>query len=646
MLHAWRTRSPGRLPPSVCVAALLALAAPTAAQTSPGEPTQWVVPRTPDGHPDLQGDWTNATLTPVQRPEGRDRVLTPEQVAEVEGRRRNFADSLARPSDPNREAPPRGGFGEAGSVGGYNYFYMDAGDRVAVFNGEPRSSIVVDPPDGRFPALTPEAERRREEEAERAARFGPFDNPENMTLSDRSIMSHGSHVPLLPNYAYNNNYTIVQTSDYVMILTEMIHDVRIIRLGERRPLPEDQYPWLGYSWGRWEGDTLVVETTNIPPSESNAQLFFPGGSEDMKVIERFTRPDEHTINYEFTVEDPATYVRSWSGELPFRRLDGRLYEYACHEGNYALPGILGGARAGERDSSGPSPSGATASRPPSPSGARLETVELTSRIFGNTRTLRVLLPAGYDEADGRRYPVLYMLDGQTLFDPADSYTPAVWEVDETVPHLIAEDAIEPLIVVGIDNPGLRERPNELLPWYDEFLTPPLPDPQGKRFPDFLANEVIPLIESRYRALGDPGTRGLAGTSYGGLMALYTVIHRPNLFGRLLIESPGFYVHDAAVLEEAEGHDPWPERIHVAVGTNEEGRSSCDPDDRSSEAVVDVLRLESILRGKGLGPDRLRVRIHPCAQHAEPWWGRRFPEALTFLYGRSSGDDPSVLLETR
>ncbi|MDX1396817.1 MAG: hypothetical protein R3195_20755, partial [Gemmatimonadota bacterium] len=289
--------------------------------------------------------------TPVQRPEGQDRVLTPEEVARIEGRRQHRADSLSRPSDPNREAPPRGGIGESGAVGGYNYFYMDAGDRVVVFDGEARSSILVDPPNGRFPPLTPEAERAREAEEELAARFGEADNPENLTFSDRCIMTHGTHVPLLPNYAYNNNYTIVQTPEYIAIMMEMIHDVRIIRLGERRPLPDDEYPWMGHSWGRWAGDTLVVETTNIRPSELREQMIFPGGSGGMVVTERFTRPDANTINYQFTVEDPATYTSSWSGELPFRPLEGRLYEYACHEGNYALPNIMRGARAQEREGS-------------------------------------------------------------------------------------------------------------------------------------------------------------------------------------------------------------------------------------------------------------------------------------------------------
>ncbi len=327
------------------------LVLPAVAQTSTDDPQPWVMPRTPEGHPDLQGNWTNATITPVQRPEGRDAILTVEQVAEIEAGRRALIDYLAEPSDPERPAPPVGGDGStgaAGGVGGYNYFYIDAGDRVAVFNGEPRSSLVVDPPDGRFPPLTQAAQRAREEAAARSAEFGAYDNPENRPLCIKSFGSNAGP-PMLPNYFYNNSYTIVQTADHVMIMTEMVHDVRIIRLGVKRPLPAGLRPWMGDSWGRWEGDTLVVETTRVPPKQSNGQRWiYPGGSESMKVIERFTRADEHTINYEFTVDDPSTYTQSWSGEVPFRALGDSIYEYACHEANYALFNILSGARAEER----------------------------------------------------------------------------------------------------------------------------------------------------------------------------------------------------------------------------------------------------------------------------------------------------------
>jgi alpha-L-fucosidase len=155
---------------------------------------------------------------------------------------------------------------------------------------------------------------------------------------------------MLPNYFYNNNYTIVQTADHIMIMTEMVHDVRTIRLGEPKPLPENIRPWMGDSWGWWEGDTLVVETTNLPLRQVNGHRYvYPGGSEDMKVTERFTRVDEQTINYEFRVDDPTIYTSPWSGEVPFKALDELVYEYACHEANYSLFNVLSGARAEERE---------------------------------------------------------------------------------------------------------------------------------------------------------------------------------------------------------------------------------------------------------------------------------------------------------
>ncbi len=295
----------------------------------------------------------------MQRPAGFAPVLTPDEVAAIEGRREQYIEEASAPSDPDREAPPVGGqftgdllFDAAsGGTGGYNYVYIDGGDRVAIFNGERRSSLVTNPADGRIPPLTPEAQQRSAELTEFNSQFGEFDNPENRPLGERCLMSFGSNAgpPMLPNYFYNNNYAIVQTPDHIMILAEMVHDVRIIRLGERVPLPEHIRPWMGDSWGHWEGDTLVIETTNLPPRQLNAQEYvYPGGSEDMRVIERLTRVDESTLNYEFTVIDPGTYTRPWGGEIPMRALDDRLYEYACHEGNYALANVLSGARYQER----------------------------------------------------------------------------------------------------------------------------------------------------------------------------------------------------------------------------------------------------------------------------------------------------------
>ena len=333
-------------------AALMVAAAPAAAQARAASSGGWAVPRTPDGRPDLQGNWSNATMTPIERPAERPLVLTWEEVAQLEGRREEHILDEAEPSDPDRPAPPVGGDGStgaAGGVGGYNYFFIDAGDDIAVFDGERRSSLVVDPSNGRRPPLTAEGRRRLGERRDFARQFGAFDNPENRPLGERCITSFGSNAgpPMLPNYFYNNNYTIVQTPDHVMILTEMVHDYRVIRLGKPRPLPGHIRPWFGDSWGRWEGDTLVVETTNLHPDQA---LQGVPPSESMKVVERFTRADENTIHYRFTVDDPTMYERPWSGEVPFKRLDGLVYEYACHEGNYARSNVLSGARAEERTS--------------------------------------------------------------------------------------------------------------------------------------------------------------------------------------------------------------------------------------------------------------------------------------------------------
>lgn len=327
---------------------------------TPSLDAQSSIPRTPDGRPDLQGNWTNATMTPIVRPNGVDLVLSPDQVQALEEGRQDFIAQDYEISDPDRPAPPEGGeftgnaiFDAAtGGTGGYNQFFVDAGDEIAVFNGEPRGSLITHPENGRPPAYSEEGRRRLRERAEWDARFGSYDNPENRPLAERCIMSFGSNAgpPMLPNYFYNNNYTIVQTPDVILILTEMVHDVRIIRMGEPDALPDHVRPWMGDSWGYWAGDTLVVETTNIHPEQvlmgmSNAS-FRP--SEEIVVTERLTRADDDTINYEFTVEDPLVWSEPIRGEVPFERLDGLLYEYACHEGNYAMENVLRGARAEER----------------------------------------------------------------------------------------------------------------------------------------------------------------------------------------------------------------------------------------------------------------------------------------------------------
>ena len=332
----------------VCLAALLAALGPGAAAAQ-----QWVPPRTSHGHPDLQGNWSNATLTPFERARGYGPVFTPAQVDSVEGREAGRVERGLAPSDAGRE-PPR-----AGNVGGYNEIYFDRGDRVAVVNGEPRSSLITYPADGRIPPLSPEGAQRKRAAEELRSRFGGYDHPELRPLAERCIIYYGSSPtgvlgsPMTPTSGYNNNFTIVQNADHVVLRAEMINDIRVIRLGEPERLPPHIRPWFGDSWGRWAGDTLVVETTNIHPNQTigdfDDKIYH---SEDLVLTERFVRVDEETILYEFHMDDPRTYSEPWGGQVPFRKFDDRIYEYGCHEGNYALEGILRGARYQERAAAG------------------------------------------------------------------------------------------------------------------------------------------------------------------------------------------------------------------------------------------------------------------------------------------------------
>jgi hypothetical protein len=344
-------------------------AKPAAAKPAP----RWVMPRTPDGKPDLQGNWTNETQTPLERQGAQGGTLTDDQARKIEDRARFVEEYRDKASDPNRAAPPKGGeagklappgersfieqIAEAagGAVGGYNGFWLDPGLDVIRIDGVARSSIIIDPPNGRIPPMTDLGKKRLAEISARARKHGEFDHPEVRPLADRCLMSFGSNAgpPMLPNYFYNNNYQIVQTQDHVMILAEMVHDVRIIRMNPKAArLNARNQPWLGDSIGRWEGDTLVVETTNIHPmqrEQNNAILWaYRGASENLKVTERFTRTGPNTIVYRFTMEDPAVFTAPFTGELPFTKTDEMVYEYACHEGNYAMTNILSGERSKER----------------------------------------------------------------------------------------------------------------------------------------------------------------------------------------------------------------------------------------------------------------------------------------------------------
>jgi hypothetical protein len=321
--------------------ALFCAASGAAAREAPsaGEKEGWRAPRTEHGHPNLQGVWTNATITPLERPDrfGERLVMTDEEVRELEGAEAAYNEAADAPSDLTKPAPATCRSG-SGPTCGYNNFWIDRGSRVATIRGERRTSLIVDPPNGKAPVTL----ERQQYLTERRMRQG-FDGPEARPLGERCLLAFGSSSgpPMLP-VLYNNNYQIVQTKDAVVILVEMVHDARIIRL-EGGAAPAAVPKWMGDSVGRWEGDTLVVETTNFTRHES-----FRGATPNAKIVERFRRAAPDTIEYRFTVEDPNAFTQAWSGEIPFYRTDNPIYEYACHEGNYALPGILAGAREEEK----------------------------------------------------------------------------------------------------------------------------------------------------------------------------------------------------------------------------------------------------------------------------------------------------------
>ena len=253
--------------------------------------------------------------------------------------------------------------------------------------------------------------------------------------------------------------------------------------------------------------------------------------------------------------------------------------------------------------------------------------ELHSSIFRNSRMLRVWVPPGYDHLDSRErhYPVFYLNDGQNLFEPATSYTGVHWQVGETAERQILEGTIPAMILVGIDN-AQKDRMKEYLPY--RSLSPPIMRPQGKRFPEFLLNEVMPLIHQHYRIARGPENTGLGGSSLGALISLFTVLDRPGIFGRLLLESPSLFISNRRLLKYSRAFRQWPERNYLAIGTKESGR-----DVRDAEFVDDVRELEHIMRRSGLGENRLRIRIDEGASHSEGEWAKRFPDALTFLFGK-------------
>ncbi|HLK51072.1 MAG TPA: hypothetical protein VKT49_23180 [Bryobacteraceae bacterium] len=345
---------------------------PLAAQAAKATPASSSVRRMPDGHPDLQGTYDLATVTPMERLPGDPPFLTKEKADELLKKELARRAEDNKPDAVNRPAPPVGGdksqpksFFEilekagGGAVGGYNRFWLNQGTQYTVVDGQIRTSIVVDPADGHVPPYNAAARKRlasaratptsdqRENNDPTAEPPGAFDNPEQRPLGERCILGFGSTSgpPALPDYFYNDLHQIVQTPDSIMILTEMVHDARIIRMNAAH-LPKTIRRWMGDSVGHWEGDTLVVDTTNF-----NEKTRFRGATDNLHVIERFTRVDDKTLLYKFTVEDPETWDRPWTGEYTWPATDKPIYEYACHEGNYALGDILRGARQQEAEGS-------------------------------------------------------------------------------------------------------------------------------------------------------------------------------------------------------------------------------------------------------------------------------------------------------
>jgi len=310
-------------------ALMLIATVPAEPQTNKPAPKVYKAPRTPDGQPDLQGFWTNNTYVPLERPKG----VTKEFYTEAEARE---MERRAAQAESEQTAP--------GTIADVHYdFTQFSLDRnQSAFSHDLRTSMIFDPPDGRIPPMTPQGQKRAAEAIERRKRVGRWDMAESNDLDDRCLMMLGSGPPML-NTGYNNNYRIVQAPGYVMILVEMIHDARIIPVDGRSHVSPQIRQWMGDARGHWEGETLVVETTNF-----NGKNPLRDSSENMRVIERFTRVSDDTIRYTFTIEDESTWVRPWSAELPMKKTVGPIFEHACHEGNYGLYNTLAGARLEEK----------------------------------------------------------------------------------------------------------------------------------------------------------------------------------------------------------------------------------------------------------------------------------------------------------
>ena len=344
MSHRFQVSSliPGRAS-AVLLASVLSMPAsaagqvPSAAGNAKAVTKSWTPPHTPDGQPDLQGVWTNATLTPLERPTelASKEFLTPQEAEDYQKR------VLARWDRDNRAGGADADLGRA-----YGSAWWDADARLVPVT---RTSLIVDPPDGKLPPLTLEAQRRiTDARAERQRH--PADGPEDRPLMDRCLWWPAVGPPMLPSFANNSpysplvsNYQFLQGPGHVAIVNEILHETRIIPLDGRPHLSQKIRQWMGDSRGHWEGNTLVVDTTNF-----TAKSQFRGSGEKLHLVERFTRTDSDTILYEFTVDDPASFTRPWSARIPMIRSLGPIFEHACHEGNYGLGFILSIARWEER----------------------------------------------------------------------------------------------------------------------------------------------------------------------------------------------------------------------------------------------------------------------------------------------------------
>jgi len=303
--------------------------APISPSAEPTAAKSWIAPRTPDGQPDLQGVWTNSTLTPLERPAqfaGKP-VLSEQEAAD-------YAKQVLQQVNSDR----RDGGTQVDVNRSYNEFWRDRGNSLVA---DRRTSLIVDPPDGKVPPLTPEAQKRVDE-ARAWMQDHATDGPEGRTLAERCISWTTAGPPMLPG-PYNNDVQILQAPGYVVILNEMIHDARMIPLDGRSHIAPGIRELMGDSRGHWEGDTLVVDTTNF-----NGEVSFRGSDSNLHLTERFTRVSPDVIQYEFTIDDPTAFTKPWTARIPLNKTHGPVYEYACHEGNYALTDILAGARAAEK----------------------------------------------------------------------------------------------------------------------------------------------------------------------------------------------------------------------------------------------------------------------------------------------------------